>query len=64
MTLEPVQSSNIKAIGYEPATSTLAVQFHSGTTHEYAGVTPAEHAAFMAAPSKGKHFHKHIRAKG
>jgi hypothetical protein len=44
MTLEPVQSSNIKAIGYEPATSTLAVQFHSGT--------------------KGKHFHKHIRAKG
>jgi hypothetical protein len=59
--MERVESSNIKAIGYDPATKTLSVEFRSGHSANYSDVSPEQHADFMAAPSKGKHFHKHIR---
>lgn len=61
MQMETVDSSNVHSIGYDPETQTLAVQFHSGHTSEYPDTTPEQHAAFMAAPSKGQHFHRHIR---
>ena len=54
-------SSNIKACGYDPATSTLSVQFHSGKTYHYRGVSAAAHAEFMNAASKGKHLNQHIK---
>lgn len=60
--MTPVTSSNIAAIGYDPATKALTVQFKSGAQHRYADVSPDAHAALMAAESKGKHFHAHIRS--
>jgi hypothetical protein len=35
MTMQPVNSSNIAAIGYDPETQTLAIEFRSGGTYEY-----------------------------
>jgi hypothetical protein len=59
--LTPVESSNIKAIGYDPNSRTLHVQFNSGATHQYEDVSPDKHAALMAADSKGSHFHANIK---
>lgn len=60
--MQPVKSSNIKAVGYDEATKKLTVQFHSGSTHCYEDVEPHDHKKFMAAESIGSHFHQHIRS--
>lgn len=62
MTLQPVDSSNIRAIGHDPTTNTLRVQFKNGKSYDYAGVPPSAHAALMASDSKGQHLHKHIKS--
>jgi hypothetical protein len=61
MKLEPVQSSNIAAIGHDPEKNQLVVQFKSGATHAYEGVSAEDHAALIGAESVGKHFHANIR---
>lgn len=60
VTMAPVKSSNIEAIGYDPASRELHVKFKSGG-YVYADVAPDKHAALMKAESKGKHVHEHIR---
>ncbi len=62
-TLHPVTSSNIAAIGHNPATNELHVQFKTGATHIYSGVTAEQHEAMRDAESVGKHFHAHIKNK-
>jgi hypothetical protein len=57
----PVQSSSINAIGYDPKSRTLHVEFASGRTYEYKGVEPHEHEALVSAKSIGSHFSKFIR---
>jgi hypothetical protein len=61
--LKPVDSSQVKAIGYDPATQTLACTFTRGPGHiyHYPNVTPEQHAAFVGAESIGTHFGKHIK---
>ena len=61
MKIKPVQSSSINAIGYEPESKTLHVEFSSGRAYHYKGVEPEEHEALVNAPSIGAHFSKHIR---
>lgn len=56
----PVQSSNIRAIGYDESTKTLAVQFANGIYH-YAGIDPELFQSLTAADSKGKFFQQNIR---
>lgn len=62
MALVPVKSSNIKAVGYDPAARSLTVQFNSGANHRYDDVSPEKHAAMMAADSIGSYFHANIRS--
>jgi hypothetical protein len=63
MTRKPVQSSNLKSVGYEPKTKTLEVEFQNGGVFRYPGVTAARHAALVAARSPGGYFHQHIRSQ-
>lgn len=63
MTRQPVDSSNLKSVGYDPKSKTMHVEFHSGRVYEYSGVPESEHAALIKADSVGKHFHAHIRPK-
>lgn len=56
-------STNVKAVGYDPATKVMTVEFHSGKTYNLTGVSTADHESFMAAESKGGHFHRHLRGK-
>ena len=59
----PVESNQVKAIGYDAATQTLACTFTRGPGHiyHYPNVEPKVHADFMAAESKGTFFGQHIK---
>lgn len=60
--LQPVESSKIKAIGYDPESKTLAVQFNYGAAvYHYPDVAPETHAAFVGNESVGKFFGVHIQ---
>lgn len=61
MKMEPVESSAIKAVGYDPKSKLLAVQFTSGDTYHYENVPEHVHEGLMSARSVGGHFHQHIR---
>ncbi len=63
MQLEPVDSSNVRAIGYDPVTQTLRVEFHNGGVYDYSGVPPYKHQELMAAGSKGSHLHNNIKGQ-
>jgi hypothetical protein len=56
-----VFSSNITSIGYDPETSTLEVEFNSGSVYQYFNVPQGIYDAFMAAPSKGQFLASQIR---
>lgn len=63
MDLTPVRSSNIRGVGYDPASRELTVAFHDGRSHVHAGVSPEAHAALLAAPSVGKFYATHIKTR-
>ena len=56
----PCVSSNIKRCGFR-ADGTIAVEFHSGSVHEYPDFTRDDFDALIGAESVGKHFHANIR---
>ncbi len=58
-----VSSSNIRAIGYDPSTSTLEVEFTTGSIYQYHGVPQEEYDALINAASKGKYFGANIKNK-
>lgn len=57
----PVHSSNIRSVGYNPASRMLEVEFHSGGIYQYSGVPENAHQGLMRAASKGAYFHDHIK---
>jgi KTSC domain len=61
MQLEPVSSSAISHVGYDPETREMRVRFHGGRTYSYPNVPAETHAGFIAADSVGKHFSANIR---
>jgi hypothetical protein len=62
--LTPVQSSQIKAVGYDAGRSKLRVQFHgSGATYDYDKVPAETAAAFQKAESIGKYFGANVKGK-
>lgn len=64
MKREPVQSSNISSVGYNPDTSTLEIEFHSEGKYQYYGVPSQVHQGLMKAESKGSYFHHYIKMAG
>ena len=63
--LQPVESSQIAAIGHCAETNTLAIQFKKkdgpGSVYHYANFTADDFAAFKGAESIGSHFGQHIK---
>lgn len=55
-----ISSSKIHAIGYDPKTQTLEVEFNDGKVMAYSGVSPEVHRRFMAAPSPVSFFEDKI----
>lgn len=61
MTLKPVSSSNLEAVGYDSRSETLAVRFKSGRTYQYFDVPENIHADLMDAESKGGYLNREIK---
>lgn len=61
--LNPVESNQVKAIGYDPDTKTLAVTFTrgQGAIYHYPDITAETYEAFVCAESIGKFFGAHIQ---
>lgn len=64
MDLQPVASSMIHALGYDPITQTLAVQFSAkDEVWHYAAVPEAAYELLRGAESVGQAFGRHIRGR-
>jgi lysyl-tRNA synthetase class 2 len=61
ITMNPCESGQIKAHGYDAATSTLAVEFKHGGIYLYHGVPASVHASMSKAESVGKFLHAHVK---
>ena len=60
-TIIPVDSSAIRAVGYDG--STLTVEFHTGRTYDHPGVPYSVYEGLMQAPSKGSFYNSYIRGR-
>jgi hypothetical protein len=65
ITLDSVDSSQIEAIGHDPATNTLAIQFKGktgpGSVYHYANFTAELFAELKNAESIDSHFYKTVK---
>ena len=61
MTLIQVNSSAIRAVGYDGYT--LTVEFCSGRIYDHPGVPYEVYAGLMQAGSKGAYYNRHIRGR-
>jgi hypothetical protein len=57
----PVESSSIRAIGYDAAAQRLYVEFHDGDRYVYDDVGGRAHHDLVNAESIGAHFNQHVR---
>ncbi|GEN36104.1 KTSC domain-containing protein [Aneurinibacillus danicus] len=60
MHMIPVSSSNLRAVGYDPVSQTLRIQFHNGT-YDYYNVPVSIHQGLMSAGSKGSYHAAYIK---
>lgn len=60
MELVSVESSMIRAVGYDPATQELEVVFNSGKTYRYRGVPEQVYTDLLAAESKGQYMQANV----
>jgi hypothetical protein len=61
MRREPVSSSNLRSVGYDPSTATLEIEFNSGGVYQYSGVPVHVYDSLMNSGSLGRYFSSHIR---
>ena len=60
---QTVESSLIKSVSYDAATSLLTVVLEDNSTYEYKAVPETVYQELMAAESKGSYFVKNIKGK-
>ena len=59
----PVDSSNLKSIGYDPNEQILEVEFKGNVVWQYRNVPLNVWLELESAPSKGKYFQSQIRER-
>jgi hypothetical protein len=59
----PVQSSNLRAVSYDPGSYYLKIEFKGGRIYGYDAVPPEVHQGLMATASKGRYFWANIRGQ-
>jgi hypothetical protein len=58
----PVESSNIISVGYDETTSSMYVNYPSGT-YKYDGVDKSVYESFLTSPSKGRFMNENIKGQ-
>ena len=61
MLRQPVNSSNLQAVGYDAASGILESEFKNGSIYQYTGVPGSVYQGLMTAPSHGKYHARYIR---
>lgn len=61
MNRDYVASSNLRAVGYDPASETLEVEFTSGAVYQYYGVPSHIYEQLMREPSKGQFLNTYVK---
>lgn len=61
MKMHDVDSSNLKAVGYDQKNDLLRVEFRNGGVYEYLDVPATAYADMMTAESVGKAFSSSIK---
>lgn len=61
MIREPVRSSNVASVGYDPNTLTLEVEFVNGAVYQYFDVPEIEYQSLISAESVGKYLNLNIK---
>ena len=61
MERQPVVSSNLMSVGYEPASETLEVEFKNGRIYQYYNVPQVVFDMLIMASSPGTFFNANIR---
>lgn len=60
MNRQPVASSMLATVGYDPVESTLELEFTSGHIYQYGEVPEETYRELMAADSMGQYFLEYI----
>jgi len=63
MERKPVESSNLRSVGYEAGRQVLEVEFVNGSIYQYTGVPEQIYNGLMNTESQGAFFSKAIRNK-
>jgi hypothetical protein len=58
-----VDSSSVRAVGYDPATFELEVEFHNGRRYRYQQVPIAAYRLLLQAPSIGEFINQQIKPR-
>lgn len=58
----PVESSNIISVGYDETTSSMYVNYPSGT-YKYDGVDKSVYESFLTSTSKGRFMNENIKGQ-
>lgn len=61
MNRKDISSSMIRSIGYDVDTSTLEIEFNSGSVWQYFDFSESDWYQFDGADSHGKYFHASIK---
>lgn len=59
-----VNSSNLNAVAYDDATSTLYIRFNASGTYAYDRVPQSVYSGLLSASSHGKYFDAYIKKGG
>ena len=62
ITFTPVKSSNIISVGYDETTSSLYVNYPSGT-YKYYGIKKSVYESLLTATSKGRFMSENIKGR-
>jgi len=63
MERQPVVSSDLASIGYDPTTQTLEIEFKATGIYRYFSVPADVFESLRTTPSPGKFFLQHIKGK-
>lgn len=58
-----VESSNIAAVGYDPETQVLDIEFNTGDRYSYDDVPKSTYDELMRASSVGRYFAANIKGR-
>ena len=61
MQREPVESSNVRSVGYDVQTKVLEVEFKNGGVYQYKDVPQETYTGLMASNSKGQFLNANIK---